>query len=718
MEGSSGSISYRARRALSVRNSLVAILCVLTGIIGYYTIALTIDAKHKRDNAIAASHAGMAADRMLDAAAALAAEREATARALGIGGFTGAVASGSRDEVSRRRAAVRSVLEDVTRAVDAAGTSSLEPYLAAVRQKERDLEALRGRIDGVLQQAGTQGAGDEIGEQWVSVTSGVIEALERLRLAAEFRPDDTLDFPPRFSRIQEFAALKQAVWKIAEYTARERDVLATALSNAGPLSAEQILQLGVFRGHIDGSWDTVRAYASRPTADPSIVAAQRKTEQMFAGYQQMRAEIIRTGISGGAFRTSAEDWRTRSKAASASVEELARLAGQASARIADAAVDRGERHIRVDMFLFVAGGTAILLSFWIVLWRVTRPLGRMTGAMERLAAGDKQIDISWAARADEIGGMARALGVFRENAIENERLQQERLERDARVQEEKRGSMLELAARFEAQVTGLVEAVAEEIRQMGGIAGRMAETADQGSQKSATVAAASREATSNVTTVAMAAEELSASIAEIGRQAGQSANISGRAVDQANRTDETVQGLTKAAGRIGEVVGLINDIAGQTNLLALNATIEAARAGEAGKGFAVVANEVKNLANQTARATEDISREITAVQEETRDAVTDIQGIRDIIGELNDISMTIAAAVEQQDASTREIARNVQQAAVGTEDVNTNIESVSTAADETGAAARQVMTATESLTQRAGDLSREVARFLAGIRNE
>jgi methyl-accepting chemotaxis protein len=717
MEGISGSVSYRARSVLSVRNSLVAILCVLTGIIGYYTIALTIDAIHKRDNAIVASTAGAAADRMLEAAAALAAEREVTARALGIGGFAGAIGAGSRDQIAGHRATAQSLIEDVTEALRAADASTLEQHLAAVRRQEKALRALRARVDEVLRQGGTLGVNDELAQQWWPAVSGVIEALERLRLAAEFRPDDTLDFPPRFSRIQEIAALKQAVWKITEYTARERDVLAAALSNAVPLSAEQILQLGIYQGHIDGGWDAVRAYASRPTADPSITSAQRKSGLVFDGYQQLRADIMRAGMAGGAYRTTAEEWRARSKAASTSVQELARLAGRASVRIAEDAVERGERHIRVDIVLLIAGGIAIILSFWIVLWRVTRPLGRMTGAMERLADGDKQIDISWTGRTDEIGGMARALSVFRENAIENERLQHERSERESRALEEKRGSMLELADRFEAQVTGVVEAVAGEIREMEGIAGRMAETADQGTQKSAAVAAASREASSNVTTVAMAAEELSASISEIGRQAGQSADISGRAVDQAIRTDETVQGLTTAAGRIGEVVDLINDIAGQTNLLALNATIEAARAGEAGKGFAVVANEVKNLASQTAKATEEISRQIAAVQEETRDAVADIQGIRDIIGEINDISMTIAAAVEEQGISTKEIARNVQQAAAGTEEVNANIETVSTAADETGSAARQVMTATESLAQRAGDLSREFARFLAGIRN-
>jgi methyl-accepting chemotaxis protein len=216
--------------------------------------------------------------------------------------------------------------------------------------------------------------------------------------------------------------------------------------------------------------------------------------------------------------------------------------------------------------------------------------------------------------------------------------------------------------------------------------------------------------------VATSAEQLNASIAEIGRQAEQSAEIAGRAVEQSRRTDETVRDLSEAAGRIGEVVDLINDIAGQTNLLALNATIEAARAGEAGKGFAVVANEVKNLASQTARATGEISAQIEAIQERTNGAVDDIRGIRDVIGEINDISMTIATAVQQQNASTREIARNVQEAAKGTGEVDANIEKLNQAAGDTGEAADQVMAATGSLVGKADELSREVENFLSGIR--
>ncbi|UCH75052.1 MAG: HAMP domain-containing protein [Rhodospirillales bacterium] len=717
MERLTDPVSHRPHTVLSVRNSLMAILCVLTGIIGYYTIALTIDATHKRDNAMAAAVAGAIGDRMLEAAAALAAEREATARALGIGGYKGIGDPGLLERIARDRASAGTLIEAALNDLSHVGGSALETHIAAVRQSTKALEALRQRVDGALRQGGGRVADDELETRWVSTASSVIEALERLRLAAEFRPDDTLDFPPRFSRIQELAALKQAVWKIAEYSAREREVLAAVISGGTRLSADQILQLGVCRGHIDGGWAVVQSYASRPTADAAIVAAHRRIAAAFTEYQRLREDVLRAGMAGGSYAATADDWSARSNAVSSAVAELARLAGAASATIAESAVARGERHIRVDIILLIAGGTAIALSFWIVLWRVTWPLGRMTRAMESLAAGDRQIEISWITRADEIGAMARALQVFRENAIEKDRLQQERRDRDAKAQEEKRASMLELADRFEAQVKGVVESVTEEIRQMEGVAAQMAQTADQGSQKSATVAAASREATANVSTVATAAEKLSASIADIGQQAGQSADISQRAVERANRTDETVQELTKAAARIGEVVDLINDIAGQTNLLALNATIEAARAGEAGKGFAVVAQEVKNLASQTARATDEISQQILSVQDETQSAVGAIEAIRGTIREVSDIATTIASAVEEQNAATGEIGANIQQAAAGTNEVSSSIEGVSRAARETGESSTQVLNASAELSRQAEALRGEIERFIAEVRS-
>ena len=273
-----------------------------------------------------------------------------------------------------------------------------------------------------------------------------------------------------------------------------------------------------------------------------------------------------------------------------------------------------------------------------------------------------------------------------------------------------------LADNFEANVKGIVESVSSSATEMQGSAQSMSSTAEETSRQSTAVAAASEEASTNVQTVASAAEELSNSVEEVGRQVGQSNKIAQNAVEEAQRTNDKVQGLAEAAQKIGEVVNLINDIASQTNLLALNATIEAARAGEAGKGFAVVASEVKSLANQTAKATEEIAAQIGAIQAATTDAVSAIQGIGSTIGEISEISTAIATAVEQQSAATKEIAANVQQAAAGTQEVSENISGVTQAASETGEAAGQVLGAAQELSKQSEALREQVDSFLIEVR--
>ncbi|MGO8919215.1 MAG: protoglobin domain-containing protein [Stellaceae bacterium] len=273
-----------------------------------------------------------------------------------------------------------------------------------------------------------------------------------------------------------------------------------------------------------------------------------------------------------------------------------------------------------------------------------------------------------------------------------------------------------LAESFESSVKGVVEQVSSSAVSMKTTAVSMAATAEEASRQATTVAAASEQASTNVQTVASAAEELASSVSEISRQVAQSTKIAGKAVEEANRTNASVTALDAAAEKIGDVVKLINNIAGQTNLLALNATIEAARAGEAGKGFAVVASEVKSLANQTAKATDDIASQIKAIQDATSQAVEAIKGISGTIGQLSEIATTIASAVEEQDAATKEIARNIQQASAGTAEVSSNITGLTTAATETGKAAGDVLSASDGLSKQSGDLRVQVESFVTKIR--
>jgi methyl-accepting chemotaxis protein len=363
-------------------------------------------------------------------------------------------------------------------------------------------------------------------------------------------------------------------------------------------------------------------------------------------------------------------------------------------------------------------GLALLLAAVVtfgVARLIARPIVGMTKAMTALADGNKQTDVVGAERKDEIGAMAKAVLVFKENMTRADALAAEQ-ERE-RAAKEERGRRLEASARdFDRSVSGVVKAVSAATTQLQGSAQTMSAAAEEANRQATAVASASEEASTNVQTVASAAEELSSSIEEIGRQVSQSARIAQEAVTNAERTNATVQGLADAAQRIGDVVKLINDIASQTNLLALNATIEAARAGEAGKGFAVVASEVKNLANQTAKATEEIGAQIAGIQTSTKDSVTAIQGIGATIREINEIATSIASAVEEQGAATREIARNVQQAAAGTNEVSTNIAGVTKASSETGQTADQVLNAAKEMASQTESLRNEVERFLADVK--
>ncbi|RUQ64069.1 HAMP domain-containing protein [Azospirillum doebereinerae] len=401
------------------------------------------------------------------------------------------------------------------------------------------------------------------------------------------------------------------------------------------------------------------------------------------------------------------------------LDSLRRMIDQTNQGMTESSRQATEAFHESRFWSILAAALGIAASFGVAILMVrhtvSAPIQRLTNGMRDLAGGTLDIAVTDQDRRDEVGGMAKALQIFKDNALERVRL--EAAQAEERLAKERRTATVEAMVReFDRAVGSLLGGVASASTQLSGTAETMSRLAEQTNHRASASAGASEQTSASVQTVAAATEEMAASIQEISRQVARSNQIAGKAVSQAQATTASVRGLAEAASRIGEVVGLIQNIAAQTNLLALNATIEAARAGEAGKGFAVVASEVKALANQTARATEEIAAQIDGVQSATQGTVAAIGQIGDTITTISEIASIIASAIEEQNATTLEITRSIQQAAQGTEEVTGNIRHVSDASTETGVAAGQVLEASHGLSRQASTLRGQVETFLTGIR--
>lgn len=355
-------------------------------------------------------------------------------------------------------------------------------------------------------------------------------------------------------------------------------------------------------------------------------------------------------------------------------------------------------------------------STWFQHASVVRPLSAIGSQMSAVSAGDFSTEVRFIDRQDEIGAMARALEVFRKNGLQIEKLNQQQRETEERTREDRRQANLTMAQEFETQVGAIVTAVAQSAVEVEGFAKSMSHSAQSTTMETSTVANSLDAASQNVQAAASAGEELNASIQEISRQVNRSADLATATVADAKRTDETVQNLAQASQKIGEVVSIISDIAAQTNLLALNATIEAARAGEAGKGFAVVASEVKNLANQTAQATAEISKQISSSQTVTGSAISAIRKISERISEMDEIANAIRGAMQQQEEATKEISHSMSAAAAGTAQVNQALYNVSKAAGESGTVAAKLSESSVSLSSQSDSLRKAVEKFANSVR--
>jgi methyl-accepting chemotaxis protein len=428
-----------------------------------------------------------------------------------------------------------------------------------------------------------------------------------------------------------------------------------------------------------------------------------------ANDEVVKTEQLKADIGARALKSASEATEFMETAVSSAQENNRSAKEQVSAQVAWA------NRLNVGMAIIVMVSLIGAMAFSFL--GVARPMTRLNGALGEMAGGNLNVVIPGASRGDEIGDLAKTVMVIRKNAEQKARDEgKAKLKQDEILATQRRAEMVRLADQFEGAVSEIVETVSSASTELEASASTLTATAERSQELTTMVAAASEEAATNVQSVASSTEEMASSITEISRQVQESARMAGEAVAQARTTTSRVGELSKAAARIGDVVELINTIAGQTNLLALNATIEAARAGEAGRGFAVVASEVKALAEQTAKATGEIGQQISGIQAATQDSVNAIKEISGTIEKLCEISSTIASAVEEQGAATQEISRNVQQAAHGTQQVSANITDVQRGAAETGSASSQVLSAAKSLSGDSNRLKLEVGKFLNSVR--
>ncbi|MBN8939450.1 MAG: methyl-accepting chemotaxis protein [Rhizobiales bacterium] len=550
-----------------------------------------------------------------------------------------------------------------------------------------------------------------LAQEFFTHTSGMIESIEKLsgQMTNLVKLDDAF--------IDQLMQLKQLAW-VAREAAGDASVFISNPLAGQPLPADPLVKYTVINTRLETAWAELEKLAAGLPLPPQFAeaAAAAKKGYLDPDYVAYRLKVLTALAAGQPPGVTAAQWTP------AAVTRLATLLG-----VADAALDAAKSHaarqqaaatskLYVELGLLAAVIVAAAAMTIMVSRRVTGPLKVMQAAMLKLAGGDLTVETAYADRRDEIGALGGAMQTFKDSMIEADRLRGEQKAIELRSASERKQQMARLADEFQSAVGNIVAAVSRASGELETAAGQLTRTAESTQQLAGVVAGASDDASSNVQSVASAAEEMSSSVAEIGRQVEESSKIAFEAVKQAELTDTRIAELSLAASRIGDVVKLITAIAQQTNLLALNATIEAARAGESGRGFAVVAQEVKALATQTAKATDEIGTQIATMQTATQDSVLAIKEIGGTIGRLSEIASAIAAAVEQQGAATQEISRNVQEAAQGTTQVAANISDVSRGAAETGSASAQVLGSAQDLSRESNHLRDEVEKFVTTVR--
>ncbi len=726
----------KAAGLFTIRNSLFAIVGVLVLAVMGFSITSAFNAADQRAEANRIVLVNDIAENLLVAARNFSVERGVINTALGN--------DAPADAIMKKKAA--EAREQGTKAykialseLDGLEFQRKEKFVKLLKAKFEQYTNLQSTVDEAIETTIGERA-NRIDRKFFSAASNLIMATQDMRQVLELETDISN------AQITKYEHLNHNLWVVSEYADKEWAEIGKYIARDRHLSGLMMQKLSTYAGRIEASWENAKNMIEAEGTPAHLKKLSEAVNDNFFGeYAILREDVYAAAQAEEPYSVSADEWVKQASAATQTLQALSQAAGEETRKIALNAAESATSQLIIEIATLVVALVIGAASIWLVAFRVVRPLQDLGDTMDVIAGGNLDVEVQGANRKDEIGQMAKALQVFKEASIEKIRLEEEQRkaeevqrkrdeemaearraeeeeqrlrnqEREEKAREERRQEMLALANDFEASVMQVVEAVSAAANEMETSARSMATVADDTSRQSAVVATVSEQASSNVQMVASAAEELSVSVKEISGQVALSSNHARNAVQETERAGGEIKGLVNAAQKIGDVVNLINDIAEQTNLLALNATIEAARAGEAGKGFAVVASEVKNLASQTATATEEITTQVGGMQDATAKAVSAISSIETVINQIDETAVSIASAVEQQDASTHEIARNVSEVAAGTQEVNSNIATVNTAATETGTAATSVLTSAQMLTSQSQSLREQLESFLTNIR--
>ncbi|SFK95672.1 methyl-accepting chemotaxis protein [Falsiroseomonas stagni] len=698
----------KARGWISLRLALSGAVAGLTllslGALGWNAAE---DVRELR-SAQAAAVADRAANRFASGLFEVLMERLATNNALQAPGPAGPEALA---EINRRRAAVAADFAPGLAGLSAQEFTGKEALLRDLRAALERADDARRRADDALRLP-RDSRDEALRRDYVPTITASVDAALRVWFAASHA---VATEDPTLARL---AVVKELGWRLRDTAGLERSNIAAAITAGQPVAADRVAANAAIRGRVDLLWDQVGNLA--PLADPAThpalrAAIEEARRSYFEGFRSLADRMVREGAAGRYSMEAGAFVETTTPQLGTLLGVLAGASRASEARAATLIGD-AERALLISSLLLMLALAVAATASWLVNRRVARPLAALSGATTRIANGALDLDVPGAGSGDEVGAVADAVVVLRDGARRIEALEAEAEAARQRAAQDRVAAQQALAQEVERSLGGIASALAETVTGLDQATDRLSGTARRTGRDAEAAVGGAQQTSANVQTVAAAAEEMAASIQEISRQVAEAATVAHRAAEEAGATDRTVQALAEGAGRIGEVVKLIGDIAGQTNLLALNATIEAARAGEAGKGFAVVASEVKTLAAQTARATEEIGRQIAEMQAATGQAVEAIRLIGSTVGRSSEIATSIAAAVEEQGAATQEIARNVAEAARGTNEVSAGVDRLRDGVEDTVQSLGTLHSASAEVGRQGTALRGELAALVTKLR--